>query len=452
MQAKIDRLSPKLALGLMLAILILTACRGASSPSPLAAMNDDQRSRIEATLDTYEHPELPALLGDASPLAQRLLKHIPANLHMRIRHDPALDLVSHRFAYLGASESRLPPDGYAQWGLWRYGRSGQYYCVSYRSSKGRSLSTRLDQHLALRAEKLTDLLQKHPDGHFSFGVARVNYQLSRYAQAVLVVQNKLQLDPLAKYPQPGQPFTVSGRFLVRSDRYNAYFEGDDGAINKQRIHPDQDGRFSITLTAPTKPGHYPVGIWYREPVTGAEETPVSDARNWTRPALWLPIFIGIRELQKPTVAILRPRANPADPQEWIQRLLDSTNAVRQAKGLKPLTYDAEAAQLAQQQVEHPTCEVPFDPDLKTKLGCKAYQSTRSFDRLDEMLWMNRNRPGYLYNLLKPEVERIAFAVKPNENGGFHSVEYLLGPKIVDEDPEPEPANTPAAAPVAEPPE
>ena len=415
-------------------LLLLSACASSPYRSALPSLSASKQAEVTRRILYYGDAPVSTVQSvsdESDELAQRFLACLSPDLKDRFRHDPLLDLVADESAYWVGAKGKLPFTGMMRWMGWRYGQTGNYVHGNYSWAQGGDVGTRLDRMFAETCEKYNTEKPMDKRVAVRFGIARINYQLSRYIQTIVFYENAITLEPLPKAPRIENALTLKGRINRPVTKPRLILSQGGSKFKTFDLALDPDGTFFVSLPLPKKAAIYHLYVGALDKKEGESEA--DEAGKWRRPLLWLPIYMGAPEPPLPPKKLSNPNANPEDVSSWAALVLQRYNALRKKYKRAPLSLSPEASALATQQallfVDDP--ETPLDTQLEKKLkeqgvAVKSVQQMyRSFKDLDDQLWQNLNQPLTRSDILQKNASQIGIGVAKGHEKEFKYVEYIL---------------------------
>ena len=415
---------------LLLACGVLAGCAFAPYRSALGQLPEPKRREVARQNEQFGANLLTSTLKDSDELVTPFLACLKPELQARFRHDPALDLIANESAYWVGAKNQYPPETIVSGSLWRYGRTGLYRNGFSVGVEGGDEAAALDRQLLKVCQTLNEEKAAPPTIPITFGISRVYYQLTRYMQSLVLVENWVDMESWAKRRLPGETLTLKGRLNGAVQPLTVYFDEGTADIRRLEVAPQADGSFSLSLQMPQKAGRYLLLVEGRKELSRPE---TAQQLLWQQPLLTLPIFVDQDDAFDPPAELVAPPPNPPDLASWPQLILDRTNAERQKFGLAPLALSAEAATLARdyatRYLQDPS--LPSDGELAEKLARKGittrsvYQSRRGFSSVYELIQLNLQQPSWRYVVLKKEIGELGIGIVKGPDGAYESVEYAL---------------------------
>ncbi|MEW5847889.1 MAG: hypothetical protein AB2A00_03705 [Myxococcota bacterium] len=350
---------------------------------------------------------------------------LPAHARNRVRHHPYLDWVAQVTALTWDQEKRLPAQSMNAWLRWKFGIPAVGSSSSVRRVGAARAAYLFQEELHRIAAELPD------DGSaLAFGVARVHETRDHYTQALVIVEEKTVLAPLAKEYQPGQTLHLQGRFTKQLHNVWLYLDQPDFKVLRRPIRPATDGSFALDVPLPTVPGRYLLEIDATEVGSGGDGT--ADAE---RPQLLIPVYVGMAEPTVPDASILTPQHPPGSLRDWGDELLRAYNTARTRAGVPPLSLHPTVVAEAQQRAGETALATrsPIDPRLDEKLRARGLktatrrQSYATVEYLDEQIWEDLVEPGTRYHVLDPRLRWLGVGVSPKSERDVRLVRYLVSP-------------------------
>ncbi len=361
-------------------------------------------------------------------LVRGVLDAIDVEVRQGLKHDPSLDTVAAVTARLYGEDQRWPGRQTMRWLFDKAGVTARYDKVHFRRSSGQSRDARLDQHLVESAHKLK--VSAVPK---VFGVARLSVN-KHLVQAIVIGSQRVQLEPVQKKQEPGASFTVRG--VVEPLYHDAFavFDRGGGDVESRSLELDGQGRFALTLNAPSKPGTYYLDL--RAFKKGSKKLGRTFLTH-------LPIYV---ETEEPHTFDPAKRWEPlpeGEPSTWSPFITKAFNEKRAALGLPPLQTSPYLQAFVDEQARKRSEGEPSSsrPELYTMLeqqglgvGEYDYLSSGRFTGLDVSLWNLDTAPLFQRVLVhqKATVFAIAFARSKDTKFGIHQALYIGDVRVVDE--------------------
>lgn len=424
----------------LFAAVVLGALFGGCATSPfrsaLGELSAAKQAQVRQQSESYSSPEgapLASPLADSDELATLFMACLKPALRPHFRHDPLLDLVANESSYYYGARHDVPSAEFMRLAGWRYGRTGDYHHSTYSWAEGGDVGPRLETRLKELCTAINEDTGWQKAGMVDFGVARINFQWSRYIQTFVFYDNKIELNALPKSHPPGAKVRIEAKVYGELDDISLFLDQPDGKVTRLHKKALNKGMLRATLELPKEPGRYFLVVSGNDNGK-AKENEVGRGALWNHTLLWVPLYVGQTAALIPFGETQDYLPNPKDPQTWPQLILQSYNAERAKHGLSPLSLAPEASQLAQSHaqrfVENPN--EPRDTALQKELeaqGNKAkaeYQFRRSFRLLDALIRGNIEQPSWRYYLLKKSLTQLAVGFAYSEkNKNYEYVEYLL---------------------------
>ncbi len=316
--------------GLVTLCLVSALHCGAPAPELSRGLSERTLARLAQARPVYAPAATGgAVTADTAALAAAFEGALEPQARVRIRHDPALDLVAAALAENFSDQGRHTSSPLAQWLLWRSGS-----VALYQTHSGGFVSTRTrasaPASLARWTTQAAEYLNAAPGSMMSYGLSR--FTAGRVtAETFVVGLAPFEVATFLKTYAPGGPLTLSlkPRVPIRELRFSM----DTGdAVEEETLAPRPDGSFFLSRAVPSKPGRYFIEI---------QGPPPQRATMMT-----VPLYVGVPEPTTPDAFIQHPPPGPVDLAGWPAWLASTYDAERARFGKPPLQIDEQLTALA----------------------------------------------------------------------------------------------------------
>ncbi len=337
-----------------------------------------------------------------------------------LTHEAALDTVAAVVAEMVSTDRQAPSMALVEWLCWRAGALSRFARVVVMTTGGVDDLDFQTSDLAGKAQASVV-----PE---AFGMARST--AGRPAQVVVFGRRHLAIDPFPKGYAPGAPITLKVKPLDGSTELALLADDDAGGVVETKMTPTADGSFSVTQTAPAKPGRYFVEV------TGldARTLQAMPENPWRRSLFWVPVYVGVPEPTAPDDALRTPAANPADASALGTQVVDGYNAARATAGKPPLQRDGRLTALVQERsalVARSGREPPPDVVLADKLAAAGHpphdydEHASRLDAIADYVHMRLLTPSVRRRVLGAEALVIGVGLTANAANARGDVDYTV---------------------------
>lgn len=417
---------------LILPVALLAACGGPPSTpkSPVRELPAPAYSLLAQAPSMYGSAAPIALPEDqGSAAAQATFASLAGS---KAVHEPSLDLVAAVVGKTFAQEEELPADALLQWLYWKCGATSVpgpvNVLVAPEGSEGY-----FQEHMQRLAAIVASV-----DSTISFGVSRTNV-MGYVAQTIALGFRPADVAPIPKSHAPGASVPV--RIKPRKPYANLMLYVDQGGPNVTAtpMRQEPDGSFSGEAALPSVPGRY-----FTE-VVGVDLPADGDVeKGWRVSMVWVPLHVGVAEPAAPDDFIRRPQKNHPDKARWPVQIINAYNDARGALGRAPLSFEAEATELAQARSEELSglsTTPPPELGLYGKFADAGLPVRNLFGYVDQIEYVSEYitlrllRPAARFAIFDPSMTTLALGISPKKvppGPAFHtSVEYVFAKIKVD---------------------
>lgn len=306
---------------------------------------------------------------------------------MRLRHDPALDLVAESLAEGFSDQYKNPSPALIQWLFWRTGSVATYTRHSGGWVRwGRGAQGHKSNSLEVWAAQAAEWVNDTPTGFLSYGLARISAGRMS-AEMIVFGRTRLEIEPFAKTYAPGGPITLAFRTRIPHPETRLLIDLGD-TVEEQPVPAREDGSFFVSRAAPAKPGRYFIEI--QAPAQGT--------------LLMVPIHVGVPEPPAPDDFIQHPPPAPPDAAGWPRWVTARYDAERARLGKPPLRIDPRLEALCAERSARAAggrLEGADSSAFRARLAAAGFWA-KGFD---ETVTTSDATDGVLMNLLRPSTRK-----------------------------------------------
>lgn len=352
---------------------------------------------------------------------------LPPALAERVRHHAALDWAALVCAQSWAQNGRAPGSALSQWLTWKVGVPGNGRCAvshfGYKQAPRGDLAQK-EARLATEArasfQKRASDAAEHLDvrSRHAFGIVRSQASRWRWVQAIFLVEEVIELQPVAKSHLVNGVVTFGGRYAAAREEPVVVMDWGRDRITRAKVEVREDGSFSTNLVLPSVPGRYFVEFRSTE----------RDSRSRRRDLL-VPLYVGSPEPSEPDLPLADELRRHVDASEWTAAVLGRINAERSRTGAAPLR---ENPRLASQANRHAREVLEHNNEIDPRLSTTLRAAGLDLYRLHQHVATKRDAQEFLFGLLvSPSTRAVLLAPAMSDFGlgmltkGDNAVQFVL---------------------------